>query len=299
MTPAFREAGAADSRMCHRIFRASLWNYMGRTGYVPAGEPQPDVEEHWGRSAKLFEHLAATAAHWWIAEDDEGRAVGYARSTQRGDVLELTEFFVMPDARLSGVGRGLLERAFPPGAGPHRAIIATFDAPAVALYLRFGVAHQTTFADVAGTPRRVDVPPAYDVQAATLGEVLAMEASLLGHGRPQDVSYMLGDRPGVVLRRDGRPVAYAFGPNAHGFAGPIGALDPADLPAALAYVEHAAFDAGAERLDLTVPLGASTAIDWLLVDRGFRLDPFYALFLADGPWAKLDRYLPFNPCLIL
>ena len=31
--------------------------------------------------------------------------------------------------------------------------------------------------------------------------------------------------------------------------------------------------------------------------RGFRIDPFYCLFLTDGPWVKLDRYLPFNPSL--
>ena len=43
----------------------------------------------------------------------------------------------------------------------------------------------------------------------------------------------------------------------------------------------------------------AAAVDWLVGERGFRIDPFYCLFLADGPWAKLDRYLPFNPCLIL
>ena len=46
-------------------------------------------------------------------------------------------------------------------------------------------------------------------------------------------------------------------------------------------------------------LSARTAIEWLLGQRGFRIDPFSCLPLADGPWARLDRYLPFNPCLIL
>jgi hypothetical protein len=46
-------------------------------------------------------------------------------------------------------------------------------------------------------------------------------------------------------------------------------------------------------------LGAHTAVDWLAGERGFRIDPFHCLFFAGGPWAKLDRYLPFNPCLIL
>jgi hypothetical protein len=110
---------------------------------------------------------------------------------------------------------------------------------------------------------------------------------------------MLATRPAVVLRRGGQDVAYAFLANEHGHAGPVGALDPADLPAALAHLEGAAHAAGIERLDLTVPLAARTAVDWLLAQRGFRIDPFYCLFLADGPWARLDRYLPFNPCLML
>jgi hypothetical protein len=52
-------------------------------------------------------------------------------------------------------------------------------------------------------------------------------------------------------------------------------------------------------VELLVAPSASAALTWLLGERGFRLDPWLTLFLADGPWAKLDRYLPFNPCLFL
>jgi GNAT superfamily N-acetyltransferase len=294
-----RRATAADSRVCFDVFRTSLADLMRRNGLLPAGAPGPGGDELWPAYQALFEHLAATCAQWWVAEDDDGRVAGYARSTQRGDVVELTEFFVAPGARVKGVGRALLERAFTPGLGAHRAIIATVDAPAVALYLRFGVSHQTTGVDLTGRPRAVQPPAGYEVAEATLEEVLALEGELLGHGRREDVAFMLTDRPAVVLRRGGRSVAYAFLANEHGHAGPVGALDPADLPAALAHLEGAAHAAGIERLDLTVPLAARSAFDWLMVQRGFRIDPFYCLFLADGPWARLDRYLPFNPCLML
>jgi len=294
-----RPAAATDSKTCFAIFRRSLWDFMRRTGYLPADEPAPDVDAHWPPYVALFGHLAQTCEQWWIAEDDDGRAVGYARSTLRGATLELTEFFVDPGARVAGVGRTLLEHAFPLAHDGHRSIIATVDAPAVALYLRFGVSHQTTSLDIVGRPRAIAAPSEYEVVPATLDEVLAIEEQLLGHGRPQDVAYMLGDRPGLVLRRAGESVAYAFAPNPDGFAGPVAALDPADLPAALAEVEGAAHAAGMERLDLTVPLAATTAVRWLLDERGWRVDPFYCLFLTDGPWAQLDRYLPFNPCLIL
>jgi len=236
--------------------------------------------------------VSAFAAAW-------GRLLGYARSTQRGETLELTEFFVAPQARVAGLGRKLLERAFAPGVGEHRVIIATLDAPAVALYLRFGVAHQTTGVDITGSPREVRLPAGYDASPAEAEEVLALEGELLGHARPVDVRYMLADRDAIVLRHGGRPVGYAFLPNRDGNAGPIGVLDPADMPAALAHVEHAAWAAGMERLDLLVPLSSRTAVDWLLGERRFRIDPIYILFLTDGPWARLDRYLPFSPCFIL
>jgi GNAT superfamily N-acetyltransferase len=295
-----RPAGAADSRACFAIFRRSLADLLTRLGYRAPDAPPQDPAELWPAYEHAFGHLAATCAQWWIAEDPaDGAALGYARSVLRAGTLELTEFFVAPGARVGGLGRALLEHAFPRGLGEHRAIIATLDAPAVALYLRFGVAHQSTAVDVTGAPRAIAPPATYEVVPATPQELAALERELLGHAREPDIAFMLADRPGVVLRRGGRSVAYAFEPNQHGYAGPIGALEPEHMPAALAHVEGAAHGAGLRRLDLTLPLSARTAVDWLVAQRGFRIDPFYCLFLADGPWAKLDRYLPFNPCLIL
>jgi len=295
-----RAATAADSRACFGVFRRSLTDLLTRLGHRPADAPAPDIDALWTGYERIFAHLAATCAQWWIAETRaDGAPLGYARSTLRGATLELTEFFVEPRARVAGLGRGLLERAFAPGVGEHRAIIATVDAPALALYLRFGVSHQSTGVDVAATPRAVALPAGYDAAPATLAELMALEGQLLGHAREADLRFMLADRPAVVLRHGGRCVAYAFAPGPGGFAGPVGALEPEHLPAALAHVENAAHDAGLASLELTLPLSARSAVDWLVGARGFRIDPFYCLFLADGPWAKLDRYLPFNPCLIL
>jgi GNAT superfamily N-acetyltransferase len=295
----FRPAAADDSRTCFAIMRGALHDTLLRAGVLAPGVPEPSIEERWPRAVGLFDHLATTCSQWWIAEDRDGRAIGYARSIERDATVELTEFFVLPDGRGSGVGRGLLERAFAPSAGTHRCVIATTDPAAVALYLRFGVSHQTTAIDLAATPRAVQLPAGYEAAPATLEDVLAIEREVLGHGRPQEVAFMLADRPATLLRRDGRAVAYAFGPNAYDRCGPVAALDPADLPAALAQLESAAHAAGVERLELTVPLAAGHAVTWLLAERGFRVDPLLALLLADGPWAKLDRYLPFNPCLFL
>lgn len=294
-----RPATAADSRACFGVFRASLGDMMRRTAHPAAAAVAAGADEEWPAYVSLFDHLAATCAQWWAAEGDDGAIIGYARSTLRGAVLELTEFFVAPGARVAGLGRALLERAFAPGLAEHRAIIATLDPPAVALYLRFGVSHQATGLDLSGRPRALAPPAGYEIAEPALDELLALEAQLLGHGRREDLRFMLADRPALLLRRGGRAVAYAFGANADGYAGPVGALDPGDLPAALTVLENAAHEAGVERLDLTVPLSAHAAVEHLLGARGFRIDPFYCLFLADGPWARLDRYLPFNPCLML
>ena len=297
--PTFRPATAADAYACFVLFRRSLHDLMLRHGHLPADGPPPDLDAAWRRHDALSAHLTANCAEWWLAEDAGGEPIGYARTIDRDATIELTEFFVAPDARVSGVGRGLLERALAPGAGRHRMIIATTDAPAVALYLRFGVAHQTTGIDVTGVPRAVALPAGYEAEPATADDVLAIERELLGHSRSPEVAFMLADRPAKLLRRDGRAAGYFFEPNAFGQAGPVAALDPADLPAALAGLENAAHAAGLQALDLTLPLAATTAVRWLLGERRFRIDPFYCLFLADGPWAKLDRYLPFNPCLFL
>lgn len=294
-----RPAGAADSRACFGLFRHSLWDLMRRTGYMPTHTPDPDVDGQWPGYRTLFAHLADTSAEWWIAEHADGRPLGYARSTERDGLVELTEFFVAPDARVAGVGGALLERAFAPGMGRHRSIIATVDAAAVALYLRYGVSHQTTGVGVTGRPRPVALPSGYEAVPANVDDVLAVERAVLGHTRAVDVEFMLADRPAVVLRRRGRPVAYAFLANADGHVGPVAAGEPADLPAALAVLENAAHESGLELLDLTVPLAAHEAVEWLLRERRLQIDPFYCLFLADGPWARLDRYLPFNPCLML
>jgi len=294
-----RAATAADSRACFDVFRRSLWDLMRRTGYLPLDAPDPDPDEQWAAYRSLFDHLADSCAEWWIAEQADGQTLGYARSIERASTVELTEFFVTPGARVGGLGRRLLEHAFAVGLGTHRSIIATVDAPAVGLYLRFGVSHQTTGVDMTCSPRAAAAPAGYEVAPATLDAVVEIDAEVLGHARPQDITFMLGNRPAVLLRRGGRPVAYAFTANADGYAGPVAARHPRDLPAALAEIEGAACAAGMERLDLTVPLSARAAVDWLIGERGWRIDPFYCLFLTDGPWAKLDRHLPFNPCLML
>ena len=61
------------------------------------------------------------------------------QSVERDAFLGVTFFFVDPEVQSKGLGRALLERAFPLGRGRHRAIFATEDPRALSLYMRFGV----------------------------------------------------------------------------------------------------------------------------------------------------------------
>jgi hypothetical protein len=95
-----RPGEPADSRRCFGVFRASLADLMVRIGYRSSHDA--DADAAWPSYEPLFAHLARTAGAWWIAEDGAGRTIGYARSTLRATTVELTEFFVAPDARVAG-----------------------------------------------------------------------------------------------------------------------------------------------------------------------------------------------------
>ena len=113
----YRPGTLDDSFTFYEIFEESLTDLGVRLNVMAfTGGTNPDViAEMWQRRRSLFEHLARTADHCWVAEQD-GRAIGYARSILRDGVRELTEFFLRPGTQSSGVGRELLHAPSPPKA---------------------------------------------------------------------------------------------------------------------------------------------------------------------------------------
>ena len=69
------------------------------------------------------EHLLQTAEHFAVAEE-AGEIVGFARSIRRDNVLQLTELFDHPDRQSQGLGKRLLEAAFPADGETNRLVIA-------------------------------------------------------------------------------------------------------------------------------------------------------------------------------
>jgi GNAT superfamily N-acetyltransferase len=294
-----RPAVEGDMFAAFAVFRRSLVPMLRRSGSVPSPEvTDAELAELWVPRRAWIEHLWQTAAENWVAvSESEGVApeiVGWAMSVQRGPLLELTHFFVVPGAQSKGVGRALLERAYPVGRGPRRAIIATQDPRATARYLRAGTRFISTIVELEAPPRRIEpstdlVFEALDRSPASVELIESVEEQLIGHRRVVDIDFLLSRHPAWVARRGGVPVAFAFG-HREEIAGPIGVLDPADMSAVLDHVENAAAEAGATNLYFSTPLRNHAAVEHLL-GRGYTLDPFFTSFLADSEWLPIDRWI--------
>jgi len=295
----YRPGSVADSRIVFEIFETAL-DDLGHRMQAPSNSTAGDASA-WEQRRPLFEHLARTADHLWLAEDD-GRPIGYARSILRDHVRELTELFVLPGLQSKGVGRELLERAFPVDGAEHRSLIATPDVRAVARYLRCGLAGRLSIYGFSRAPEAVQVSS--DLRAEplrldepTLARLATIDRALLGYRRDVDHRWFAEHRHGQAYRRGAEIVAYGYAPPMPGWSGPYAALDPSDLPRLLADAETEAHRAGHPEVSFDVALTNRAAIDHLL-GRGYQLQAFPMIFFADAELGQLDRYVFFSPCLL-
>ncbi|HSK94063.1 MAG TPA: GNAT family N-acetyltransferase [Candidatus Angelobacter sp.] len=294
-----RPATADDSEPCYRLFWESITDLAARNGTPWEGT----ADERWPVFTDLYALLVEIAAEWWVAEGGDGELVGYARSVAReaGSFLELSEFFVRPGSQASGVGRALLDRAFPVGRGSVRAIIATGDVRAQSRYHRAGTSIQFPILGMTGTARAdaaddlaLDAEP---VQEGHLPEIADLERSIVGFARgDHELRWLVERREGWRYRRDASTVGYAF--VGRGGVGPIAAVEPELMPAVLAHVEARAAAIGREEIGFEVPAPAVPAIRHLL-DRGYRFDPFVTYLMANRAFGRFDRFLGFTPPFVL
>ena len=98
----FRRRSAAELPAVYRIFRRALFDYLFRIGQVDAATAaDPPIDDAWTRQRIWMEHFATTAAEDWVAEDDDGRIVGWAFSTERDACSSSPAAWTLP--RRSGV----------------------------------------------------------------------------------------------------------------------------------------------------------------------------------------------------
>jgi GNAT superfamily N-acetyltransferase len=299
MPPTLRPGTPDDARSCLDL----LWLSVTEFAVSRAAPLEGSADDWWSTSEWLYRFLATHHAEWWIAEDGKtGEMLGFARSIERGGLFELTEFFVRPGQQSRGLGRALLDRAFPLGRGEIRVIVATSDPRALARYYASDTVAQFSVFTLAAPPRTTELEVGLSPIALTAGSThvsaaIAIERSVLEHDRGgPEFDWLLEHREGYLYERNGQPVGFAF-VGKHG-TGPVAALDPSEMPGILLHVEGRAHALGAERLELEVPSINAIAVRHLL-DRGFRIDPFATHLMASRPFGLFDRFIGFSPPLFL
>jgi GNAT superfamily N-acetyltransferase len=294
----YRPASPADNRALHDVFLAAISEIDRRVGSVDAvDDSDPAVrEDSWNRWRSLFEHIGATVDLAWVAENDAGEIVGYARSIKRDGVRELTEFFVRPQTQGRGLGRELLGRAFPAEGSRHRTILATLELRALGRYLQTGLSARCLILYVSAAPTSnsvsTDLVPAPIGSEADLDVLDSIDRHVLGHTRRVDHEWIIGGgREGFVFRRGDDIVAYGYVGER---SGPVAALEASDTTAVLAFLESRAAERGQKEVGFWLPSVNREATAYLL-GRGFRIDPFVATFFTDEPDTGLERYLVTSP----
>ena len=297
--PTLRRGTSADIEACHAI----LWETATDLGRRQSTPLEGTADDWWQAGEPFQRFLAAHAAEWWVAANPRsGELIGYARSIERGGLFELTEFFVRPGMQSHGLGRELLERAFPVGRGEIRSIIATGYPAAMARYYAADTVARFPILTMGRAPegaQRVGGLTADPLVGADdpAAAVVAIETVVLGFPRtPDEIALLLEQREGYLYRRGREIAGYSF--VGVGGTGPIAALEPEDLPEILRHVETRAAAIGVERLELEVPSVNAVAVRHLL-GRGFRIDPWINYLMANRPFGQFDRFIGFSPPLFL
>jgi GNAT superfamily N-acetyltransferase len=297
--PNLRRGTAADIQPCHTL----LWETVTDLGRRQATPVQGTAEEWWQTGEPFQRFLATHAAEWWVAEAPEtGQLIGYARSIERGGLFELTEFFVQPGRQSQGLGRELLERAFPLGRGEVRSIIATGSPSALGRYYRADTAARFPILTLIRAPEAVEsghrlAPHPLAQDADAIATIARIERVVLEFERTEvEAMLLLEHREAYCYRQGDAVVGYAF--VGAGGTGPIAALDPVDMPDILRHVETRAAALGVERLEFEVPSPNAEAIRYLL-GRGFRIDPWINYLMSSRPFGQFDRFIGFSPPLFL
>ncbi len=293
----FLPGSLADGYETFLIFEETLSDLIKRLGFAGATSwgDTDKLQAMWQKRRPLYTHLSHTAEQFWLAKQND-EIIGFSRAILRDGVRELTELFVKPGTQSSGLGRQLIERAFPAEGAAQRFIIATSDFRAQALYLKSGMFPRFPIYFFGREPQQV--PFETDLQfvpltnspetVAALGEI---DKAVIGFRRDVDQQWFLANRRGMLYVRNGRPAGYGYLGES---SGPFALLDAADFPAVLAHAESAAQSAGLPEFGVEVPMVNETAVTYLL-SRNFKMDVFMAMFMSERPFGSFDRYLVTSP----
>ena len=299
MAITYREGTVDDSYAVFQVFTTALMDLSERMNVMAiTGGNDPEVlKSLWERRKSMFEFLARDCAQFWVAENDR-QVVAYARSIEHGGLLELTEFFVLPDQQSAGVGRELLERAFPFGNERYRMIAATLDERALYRYMNAGVYARFPIKYFYRQAEKVDMATDLKIepmqQEIHLEDINRIDLQILDHTREPVHRWLITKRQGVVYKRNGEIVGYGYvGRN----GGPFALLEENDFPAILAHAESIVAETG-EEFGVETPMINRAAIRYFL-ERKYKMDSFTVLFMSNEPFGRLENYLCFSPIFFM
>jgi len=242
-----------------------------------------------------YEHLFETGI-FEVAEVD-GKIVGIAAAIVRDAIWFLAMFWVLPEYKLQGIGRPLLERVQrlgdERGASVH-CVWSSVDFAAIASYLKLEMMPAGPILTFSGP---LENPPVGQPEAR-LNELDAEQASAIDRivrGTARELDHAFFRRramSGYQLEIEQRVAGYFYVKD--GAIGPAAWLAPAHGDALMSHaLQQASRQASAVKL---VALGSNQTAIRHATRAGLRLVSA-SHFLSSAAFGKLDCYLPFGPAL--
>ena len=309
-TLTFREGALADLETTFALSEHAMHESAARQGVIPPGHALTDdvIRADWQRQRPIVEFIAAQPeGRYVIAEDGDG-PIGYARVVRFERMEELTELMVLPEYQGQGVGKRLLDVAWPGDPTPDlgRVVVAAGAPSDLSLYTGRGVMpvgghwHMRQRCDAYLTNRSQELEttdPAVHVLKPdrAVAEWQRLEPPVVAHERPSLHEFFGRDRTclGIADQHSGEAVALCW-VSSDGDIGPAVARSPGELVP----VVIAALDRVAKAQEPTHVSVFTTTLAWWLLRRLRKLG--FAVYwpswiLCSVPLPGLDRYVPTRP----
>jgi [ribosomal protein S18]-alanine N-acetyltransferase len=248
-----------------------------------------------------FRHLLATDARSSIVADDHGRLVAFGILMTRDADAFLSFLFVLPRWQGRGVGRALISECLR-GVGETVRLSTCAEADqlvSTGLYASLGLAPREPIYLLRGDIDGAALPTLRDgvrARPVVAEEVAPVDDELVGYRRPQDHGFWAsGGRRGWMFETAaGRLIGYGYA-HPSGRIGPVAAVEPGDLPAVLGHLVRATPVLEGRQI---VVGGAAIAALGPLLAGGMRMDGTPAIYCAQRPGPRFDRYIPMSFALL-
>jgi GNAT superfamily N-acetyltransferase len=289
VNPSYRRARPEEIPAAADVFIVSVTELAHRRGLpAPIGYTRATVEPS-------YAHLLESGI-FELAELD-GKIVGLAAAIVRGPIWFLAMFWVLPEFKLRGIGKPLLERVRRLGEAQGATIFCTWssiDFAAVGMYLKQGMLPGGPIFTFAGPVLHAPTPqPELQVGALEVSQASAIDHIVRGTPRAEDHAFWRArSLPGFQVEQGGRTVGYFYVEN--GVIGPAAWLREEDgsllVSCALAQAQTQAAEVK------FVTLGCNEVALRSASAAGLRLASA-SHWLRTEEFGKLDQYLPSGPAL--